>query len=104
MRTGNEGTTVAATTDRWHVDKGIPIAVIVMLLAQFAWFSHRDGIRERTLGDHERRITAVESQRITERLATLEAQQVELKAQQSEIKALVQRVDGKLDRALDRGR
>lgn len=80
---------------RWHIDKGIPVFVLLGLLAQFAWFSHRDGVRERTLIEHERRIAEVEAQRNPERMATLEIQQIEMKA-------LMLRLDSKVDRLLER--
>lgn len=80
---------------RWHIDRGIPVAVLLTLLAQFAWFSHRDGVRERTLVEHERRLSAVEAQRAPERMATLENQQIEMKA-------LMLRLDSKVDRLLER--
>ena len=89
-------------TDRWHIDKGINIGVIIVLLAQFAWFWTRDGVREKTLSEHERRIESVEQQRTAERLATLEAQQAELRSQNAEIKSLVLRVDSKVDRISDK--
>lgn len=89
-------------SDHWHIDKGINIGVIILLLAQFAWFWTRDGVREKTLIEHERRIESVEQQRTAERLATLEAQQVELRSQNAEIKSLVLRVDSKVDRISDK--
>lgn len=92
----------ASNTERWHIDKGVNIGLILALLAQFAWFWTKDGVREKTISEHERRITTVEQQRTAERLATLEAQQSELRTQNAEIKSLVLRVDSKVDRIADK--
>lgn len=63
----------------WHVEKGIPLALIYMLAAQFVvgvWIASQAFTQ---LENNNARITALEQQRVSERLATLESQMVDSK-------------------------
>lgn len=79
----------------WHLDKGIPISVIVTLIAQAVvvvwWFSNLSQQVENT----EQRIAAIESQRVSERLTALESQMLDSKT------SLV-RIENKLDRLIEK--
>lgn len=65
---------------RWHIDKGIPVAVIVGMVAQFAGFVFWVGSVSRQVTDLERRTVALEAQKVGERLATVEVLVAETKA------------------------
>lgn len=81
--------------DRWHIDKGIPIVLIVGLAGQFIWFSYLVGQATSQIADHERRIGMVEGQRVGERLHVLESQV-------GDVRMTVTRIDTKIDRIVDR--
>jgi len=89
---------------RWHIDRGINVAMLAALAGQFAWFSFQSGQAVRTLAEHDRRLSAVESQRIAERMVAVEGKQVELSAQVAETKAVMLRMESKLDRVIERSR
>lgn len=77
--------------NRWHLDKRVPIALIVTLLAQALAFGLWLGGIERAQREQERRLSLLEAQRISERLASVEAQL-------ADVKALVLRIDARLER------
>lgn len=59
---------------KWHIEKGVPLALVYMMAAQLAggvWFA---AAVFKEVESNTRRITTVEQQRVSERLATLEAQ------------------------------
>ena len=81
--------------ENWHLDKRVPIALIVTMLVQFAGIvMYVSTINSRTL-ENERRISMLESQKIGERLAAVESQMVDAKA-------LLLRVETKIDRMAER--
>lgn len=91
-----ESSTKARYLDRrqkesWHVDKQVPLALILALVVQFVGLVLYMGALANRTGENERRITLLEAQRISERLATLESQL-------GDTKALLLRVDTKIDR------
>lgn len=80
---------------RWHIDKGVPIVLLVGLAGQFLWFSYLVGQTSSQIGDHERRLSIVEAQRVGERLQVLEVQMTGLNV-------TAQRIDAKIDKVIDR--
>lgn len=83
-----------ATGDSWHLDKKVPISIIVSLLLQCAaliWWAN--GITKDS-EDHSRRLAQIESQRASERLAALESQMIDSRGSLS-------RIEGKLDRLIE---
>lgn len=82
--------------NHWHLDKKVPIALIVTLLCQFAagvWFAGKMSQRQ---DEQERRITVMEQQNVGGRLGALEGQL-------SDVKAGLNRIDAKLDRLIEKG-
>ncbi len=65
---------------KWHVDRGIPVAVIIGLVLQFIGFVYWVGNVSRQVSDLERRTIVLEAQRVGERLATVEVLMAETKA------------------------
>lgn len=89
-----------APSEHWHLDKKVPIAMILVLLVQLGtglWFAARMVERDES---QERRLTAIEQASVQQnmggRLSTVEAQLTDLKAG-------VSKIDGKLDRIIERG-
>ena len=81
----------------WHVDKAVPIGVIAALLIQGAgivWWAQ--GVSKDAV-DHEKRLTIIESQRISERMAALESQMLDARSS-------LGRIESKLDRVIEGGR
>ena len=79
----------------WHLDKRVPIALILTLAVQFAagvWFAGQLAQRQ---DEQERRITAIENQNISGRLGAVEGQLADLKDG-------IRRIDGKLDRLIEK--
>jgi hypothetical protein len=81
--------------NNWHLDKKVPIALIFVILAQFGSVLLYVGSIKSKGDDNERRITALEGQKVSERLSSLEAQM-------SDAKALLIRIDDKVTRAGER--
>lgn len=79
----------------WHLDKRVPIALILTLIMQFAGVVLYVSRIEAQGADNERRISALESQKISERLAALESQV-------GDVKAYLARMESKLDRIVER--
>ena len=78
----------------WHLDKRVPVTLIVVLIGQAAlgvWFSGRLSQRQ---DEQERRILTIEQQNVTARLGMLESQL-------SDLKAGLFRIDSKLDRLIE---
>lgn len=92
--------------ESWHLDKKVPIALIVMLalhLGGSVWFFRgvvADG------AETQRRVAALEQakarERSSERLAVVESQVNDIKQQGAETKAAVLRVEAYLQRLADR--
>lgn len=87
------------TAEHWHLDKKVPITMILVLLVQLAsglWFAARMVQRDE---DQERRLNSIEQaaaqQNYSGRMTALESQIADLKAG-------VNRIDGKLDRLIER--
>lgn len=85
--------------DHWHLDKKVPIALIVTLCVQLIggiWFAgrmvQRDEEQERRL---ERIEEAARADNVAGRLSTLESQM-------NDLKAGLYRIDSKLDRLVER--
>lgn len=81
--------------DSWHRDKRVPLALIFTLVLQFAGIIAYVSRIEAQGADNERRISALEAQKISERLAALESRV-------GDAKALLLRVEAKIDRISER--
>jgi Tfp pilus assembly protein PilO len=79
---------------RWRIDKHIPVPMLVALLIQtfvVVWMvSSKLTEQTERLGTYDRRISAIEAYRLSERVAVMESQM-------SDIRALLLRVDAKLE-------
>ena len=79
---------------RWRIDKHIPIPMLIGLIAQtfiVVWVvSARLTEQTERLGTYDRRITAIEAYRLSERVAVMESQM-------ADIRALLLRLDSRLD-------
>lgn len=82
--------------ERWHVTKGVPIALIVTLLIQMVgsiWY-FRGLVSD--IADTQRRVTVLESargaERVSERLAVVESQVTDTKAGVLRIETSVQKL------------
>lgn len=88
---------MATTRDddnRWHLDKKVPISLIVALTLQGGagiWFAGKLAQRQ---DDQERRLTTIEGANVSGRIGVLESQI-------GDVKEGLKRIDGKLDRLLD---
>jgi len=81
--------------NRWHVDKKVPLALIFAMIVQFA-IAMVFIVTVKNQGDENtRRIATLESQRIGERIAGLEAQV-------AATNALLLRVDAATQRLIER--
>lgn len=81
----------------WHLDKKVPIALLMALVIQFgATMVSIGGVKSQG-EENTRRISALESQRVSERLSSLEAQVVATTL-------AVSKMDGKLDRLVERAK
>lgn len=81
--------------NHWHLDKKVPITLIVVLLVQFAggiWYAGRSTQRQ---DEHERRINTIEQQNVSGRLGSVEGQL-------HDVKAGVSKINDKLDRIIER--
>jgi hypothetical protein len=95
-RSGHSGANLMNTSDnQWHLDKKVPIALLLTMLLQFGGFMVMLGTIKAQGEDHERRISQLEAQKVSERLASLEAQV-------SDTKALLVRMEQKIDRIAER--
>lgn len=83
------------TDNNWHLDKKVPIALLLALLAQFGVVMVFIGELKTQGQENTRRISVLEGQRISERLSSLEAQV-------ADAKSLLVRIEGKLDGKIDR--
>lgn len=81
--------------ESWHLDKRVPIALIVTLILQFCGVVFYVSRIEAQGQDNERRISVLEEQKISERLAALESQV-------GDVKQYLDRMEGKLDRIAER--
>ena len=81
--------------EQWHLDKKVPIALLTALLIQFGGMMMYVGTLKSQTEDNGRRITQLESQKVPERLSSLEAQL-------TDTKALILRIESKVDRISDR--
>ena len=93
-------------TESWHLDKKVPIALIVMLalhLGGSVWF-FRGVVAEGA--ETQRRVGVLEqskaSERSSERLAVVESQVGDIKQQGADTKAAVLRVEAYLQRLAER--
>jgi len=84
-----------APMSRWHIGKEIPLALIVAMVLQFASAMYFIAQVKMQGDENARRITVLESQKISERLAGLEAQL-------SSTNALLLRVDATTQRLIER--
>ena len=70
----------------WHINREVPLALIYLLAAQFFGGLIFANTLYNQVSDHDRRILVVESQKVSERLVTLESQMLDSKL-------LLQRLD-----------
>ncbi len=88
--------------ERWHVNKNVPVALIVVLVGQImtgVWFASglmaNDEEQDKSLIAHDRRLSTIESSNTSTRLSVLEAQM-------SDIRSGVAESNRKLDRLIER--
>ena len=81
---------------QWHLDKKVPIALILALVVQFAGMVLFVGQVKSQGDENTRRISVLEAQKVGERLSALEAQIVDAKA-------LLVRIDDRMTRRDERG-
>lgn len=79
----------------WRIDRHIPIALILTMLGQLVGVVWWGSSMQHALSDHERRIGAQETGKVTERMAVVESQ---MRASQE----LQQEMNRKLDKLVDR--
>lgn len=86
-----------ATSDdnHWHLDKKVPLALIFIMAVQFATAMYFITTVKNQGDENARRIAILESQKISERLAGLEAQV-------ASTNALLLRVDATMQRLIER--
>jgi hypothetical protein len=83
-----------AGRDLWHIDKKVPLAIVLAMLMQGAsliWWAN--GITKDNQ-EYARRISQLESQRADQRLTVLESQMIDSRGSLS-------RIEGKLDRLIE---
>lgn len=83
--------------ERWHLDKGIPLSIIALLIAQAVAAVWWVGGLSNKVDATERRIAHIEAQRVSERLTALEAQM-------SDSRSSLLRIETKLDRLVENRR
>lgn len=81
--------------NRWHLDKKVPIALLIALVVQFAGMVMFVGAVKSQGDENTRRINVLEAQKVGERLSALEAQIVDAKA-------LLVRIDERMTRRDER--
>ena len=82
------------TPMRWRLVKDVPIALVAALLIQaggLVWWAQ--GVAK-DVTDHEKRLSVLESQRISERMAALESQMLDARSS-------LGRIENKLDRVIE---
>ena len=85
------------TKEHWHLDKKVPITLLMVLIAQFGGMAMYVGGLKSQSDDNTRRIATLEVQiqKIPERLASLEAQM-------TGTRSTLDRIELKLDRINER--
>ena len=81
----------------WHFDKGIPLSIVVLVVAQTFGAIWWVGNLSKQVEDNKARIAHIESQRVSERLSALESQMLDSRS------SLV-RIENKLDRLIEKER
>lgn len=81
----------------WHLDKGIPISIVFMLVAQAAAAIWWVGGLSKQTEENTKRIEHIQAQRVAERVTTLEYQRIDDRG------SLV-RIENKLDRLIEKER
>lgn len=82
-------------TESWHLDKKVPIVLLMALVGQFAGMAMFVGSVKSQGDENTRRISALEAQKVGERLSSLEAQVIDAKA-------LLIRIDDRMTRRDER--
>lgn len=85
-----------AKRELWHLDKGIPISIVLMLIVQAAAAIWWVGDLSKQVQDNKERISRIEAQRVSERLTALESQMVDSRGS-------LTRIENKLDRLIEKG-
>lgn len=81
----------------WHFEKGIPLSIVVMVIAQTIAAVWWVGGLSKQMEENTKRISSIESQRVAERVTTLEYQRIDDRG------SLV-RIENKLDRLIEKER
>lgn len=78
----------------WHLDRKVPIGIILagLMVAAGVVASNRD--TENRLTGHDKEIAVIAAQRLSERVTTLESQMID-------VRASLQRIEAKLDRLVE---
>lgn len=81
----------------WHFEKGIPLSIVVMVIAQSVAAVWWVGGLVKQTEENTKRIAHIEAQRVNERVTTLEYQRIDDRG------SLV-RIENKLDRLIEKER
>lgn len=81
----------------WHFEKGIPLSIVVMVIAQSVAAVWWVGGLVKQTEENTKRIAHIEAQRVSERVTTLEYQRIDDRG------SLV-RIENKLDRLIEKER
>jgi hypothetical protein len=93
---------MTASTERakWHVSREIPLSLIYLFAGQLigavAFVSIWWASTQRDVTEISRRVATIENQKLAERIVSLEQQM-------ADAKRIMERMDSKLDRLLERG-
>lgn len=91
-----------SSADPWHLDKKVPIAIILTLLIQCATIIWWGSAITKDSEDHSRRLAKIEEQKSSERLATVESQVSDARSSLARIEAKLDRlIEAKLDRLIE---
>lgn len=80
--------------EHWHLDKKVPISLIIVILAQFAMFLMFAGRTMQRADEQERRITSIEAQNTPGRLGIVESRV-------TDFRETLAQINSKLDRLIE---
>lgn len=78
----------------WHLDKKVPIGIIIAGLLTAGSMVAKDRDTDNKLASHDKALAVIEAQRISERLASLESQVLD-------VRSSLNRIEAKLDRMVE---
>lgn len=80
--------------NHWHLDKKVPITLVILIVAQLAVFLLFAGRVMQRDEEQERRIAAIEARDVTNRVGILESRL-------ADVRDGIQEIKGKLDRLIE---